>query len=413
MSDPQPTDPLASAPWLTLVGLGADGVPSLSEAARTAVSAAHWVVGSGRQLALVAELVRGETFAWPSPLSGGIARLLALRGTPTCVLASGDPFFFGIGATLAPHLARGEFVALPAPSSVSLAASRLGWPLQDVEVISLHGRDLHGIVPTLAPGRRVIALSWDARTPAALAELLRARGFGASRIHVLENLGAADERVRAALADAFALDDVADLNLVALEVEAPPTTFAIPVRGSLPDEAFANDGQLTKQDVRAITLSALAPRPGELLWDVGAGAGSIAIEWMLGHAHCRAIAIEHVPARAARIRDNARNLGVPALVVHEARAPEGLAGLPTPNAIFIGGGARNPALFEACWRALPSGGRLVINAVTLEGEAHVIGLHAAHGGQLVRVSIERAGAVGTLTGWRAAMPVVQWRVTKP
>jgi precorrin-6Y C5,15-methyltransferase (decarboxylating) len=401
------------APWLTIVGVGADGAEALAPHARAAIEAAELVAGSARQLALVERLVRRERLVWPSPLSTGIAAVLARRGRPTCVLASGDPFWFGIGATLAPALERGEFLCFPAPSSLSLAAARLGLALQDTDVVSLHGRDLHAVIRYLQPGRRVLALSWDGQTPAALAALLAERGFGASRLHVLEQLGGPDERIRTCSAREFDLEAVADLNLVAIEVAGEPTALAIPCRGSLPDAAFEHDGQLTKQDVRAITLSALAPRPGELLWDVGGGAGSVAIEWLLSHPACRAIAIERELARCERIRRNAAALGTPALRVVHAAAPHGLAELEAPDAIFVGGGGADAALFERCWQALRPGGRLVMNAVSLETEGVLLARFAELGGQLRRISIEVAAPLGGVSGWRPAMPVVQWRIEKP
>jgi precorrin-6Y C5,15-methyltransferase (decarboxylating) len=402
-----------SPPWLSIVGLGADGGEALSPRARSAIESAELVAGSARQLALVEPLLRRERLVWPSPLSEGTAAVLARRGRPTCVLASGDPFWFGIGATLAPELARGEFVCYPAPSSLSLAAARLGLPLQDTDVVSLHGRDLHAVIRYLHSGRRVLALSWDRRTPAALAALLSERGFGASRLHVLEQLGGAAERIRACSARDFDLEEIADLNLVAIEVASDSAAFAIPARGSLPDSAFEHDGQLTKQDVRAITLSALGPRPGELLWDVGAGAGSLAIEWLLSHPTCRAIAVERELARCERIRRNSAALGTPALRVVHAAAPQGLAGLDAPDAIFIGGGGADPAVFAHCWDALRSGGRLVMNAVALETEAFLLTRFSELGGQLRRISIELAAPLGGVTGWRPAMPVTQWRIDKP
>jgi precorrin-6B C5,15-methyltransferase / cobalt-precorrin-6B C5,C15-methyltransferase len=400
------------APWLSIVGIGADGLPSLSAPARHAIERATLLAGGARQLALVAPLVRGETLVWPSPLSAGIAQVIAHRGRSTCVLASGDPFFYGIGATLAPQLAPGEFVCYPQPSSLSLAASRLGWALQDTDIVSLHGRDLHAVIRYLQPGRRVLTLSWDQHTAAQLARLLVARGLGAACMHVLEVLGGEQERVRSCRADSFDLRDVADLNVVALELPVDTRAFRIPVRASLPDSAFEHDGQLTKQDIRALTLSALAPFPGARLWDIGAGAGSIAIEWMLSHPACRANAVERDPVRCARILRNASALGVPTLELTQAVAPDGLAALPTPDAIFIGGGGAERALFERCWSALHSGGRLVINSVSLETEASLLSLHASHGGELRRFSIESAGKLGTMTGWRPAMPVVQWRIEK-
>lgn len=395
------------------MGIGAAGAEALTSAARSAIAGAERVFGSARQLALVSGLVGERGRVWPSPLAEGMAEVLAARGRAVCVLASGDPFFYGIGATLAPALAPGEFVCHPAPSSVSLAASRLGWPLQDTDVVSLHGRDLAGIHRHLAPGRRLFALSWDERTPAALAALLVSRGFGRSRMHVLEHLDGPEERIRTTTADAFELTGIAKLNLVGLALDAAPGSFVIPRAPGLPDDAFEHDGQLTKCEVRALTLAALAPRPGELLWDVGAGAGSIAIEWMLSHPACRAFAIEEDAARVARIGRNARALGVPALAIVHASAPSGLAQLPQPDAVFIGGGGGDPAVFARCFEALRPGGRLVVNAVSLETEAQLYGLHAAHGGTLCRVLIERAGKLGAMTGFRPAMPVTQWRVSKP
>ena len=395
------------------MGLGADGVPGLSEPARAAIAQAELVAGSQRQLQLVQTLVGGETLVWPSPLSDGIAKILTRRGRSTCVLASGDPFWYGIGATLAARLDARELSCHPAPSSLSLAAARLGWAIADVQVVSLHGRDLQLILPHLAPERRLLVLSWDARTPRQLAALLCQRGFGASRMHVLELLGGPAERVRSALAVDYSLPDVADLNVVALELQCEPHAFYLPVRGSLPDSAFEHDGQITKQDVRALTLSALAPYAGARLWDVGAGSGSVAIEWMLSHPSCRAHAVERERVRCARIRHNAGALGVPTLEVVEAEAPAGLTHLPTPDAIFIGGGSSDRAIFEACWAALRRGGRLVINSVTLQSDGLLTRLYQEHGGELRRFSIEHAEPLGGMTGFRPARAVTQWRVNKP
>ncbi|MEO8178735.1 MAG: precorrin-6y C5,15-methyltransferase (decarboxylating) subunit CbiE [Deltaproteobacteria bacterium] len=402
----------STTPWLTLVGVGADGEAGLSPQAREAIESAELVFGSARQLALVPSLARGETAFWPTRFSLGLARVLARRGQPTCVLATGDPFFFGVGASLAPHLVPGEFVCYPVPSSLSLAAARLGWALQDTEVVSLHGRELRTIVRYLHPGRRVFVLSWNLDTPAELARLLVARGFGPTRLTVLEALGGPDERSRTCLASDFNLSRCLDLNLVALELEMDPHGVWIPTRASLPDIEFEHDGQLTKQDIRAVTLSALRPRPGARLWDVGAGSGSIGIEWLLSHPACLAIAIEQDPARCERIRRNAHALGVPQLELVEGLAPDVLAGLEPPDAVFIGGGAANPDVFEACWGALSRAGWLVVNAVSLETEAQLLAAHAAYGGELRRLSIETAAPLGTMTGWRPALPVMQWRIQK-
>ncbi|MEY2936309.1 MAG: precorrin-6Y C(5,15)-methyltransferase [Pseudomonadota bacterium] len=415
---PAALDPSSSAtrtrkPWLTLVGIGADGEAGLSVRAREAISGAELVFGSARQLALVPSLLNAETAYWPTRFALGVARVVARRGLPTCVLASGDPFFYGVGATLSPHLEEGEFLCYPLPSSVSLAAARLGWSVQDTEVVSLHGRELRTIVPHLHPGRRIFALSWNLDTPAELARLLIARGFGPSRMTVLEALGGPEERIRSCQASDFALSRGSDLNLVAIDLVADPHAVWLPLRASVADTEFEHDGQLTKQDVRAITLSALQPRPGARLWDVGAGAGSIGIEWLLSHPSCEAIAIERDAARCERIKRNAEALGVPQLTVVEGQAPEALAGLAPPDTIFVGGGVTHPELVERCWNALGSRGRLVINAVALESEAQLLAEYAARGGELHRISLESAAPLGTMTAWRPSLPVTQWRIQKP
>jgi len=401
------------APWLSIVGIGAEGEHGLSEVARRCVERAELVFGGVRQLQLVEALIGGRGRPWPSPFAEGVAHVLARRGFPTCVLASGDPFHYGVGATLAPHLVPGEFECHPAPSSISLAAARLGWPLLDTDVVSLHGRDLYEIVRYLVPGRRVVALSWGGDTPSQLARLLVERGFGPSRIWVLEQLGSSRERVRQARAESFELDAIGDLNLVGVELDAKREALVLPCRTSLPDSAFESDGQLTKRDVRAVTLSALAPRPGERLWDIGAGSGSIGIEWMLAHPECRALAIERDSSRCARIASNARRLGVPRLEVVQATAPAGLAGLAPPDAVFIGGGASEPALIDAALKALPRGGRLVVNAVALETQARLLEAYARLGGELCRLSFEAVAPLGGMTCLRPALAVLQWRFIQP
>ncbi len=400
------------APWLAVVGIGEDGRAGLSPAASAALDGAGLVIGGRRHLELAGPL-SAETLAWPSPLSDAYPAILARRGQPTCVLATGDPFHYGVGAELARLVPAGEIVAYPQPSAFSLAAARLGWPLAEVACLTLHGRALERVIPHLQPGARLLVLSWDGSTPKKLAALMSERGFARSRLTVLEAMGGPRERRRTGLAATFSQDEIDPLNTIAVEVVAEPDARVIPLSPGLDDAWFESDGQLTKAEIRAVTLSALRPRAGQLLWDVGAGSGSIGIEWCLRHPANRAVAIEAREERAGRIRRNARALGVPDLQVVVGRAPDSLAGLPAPDTAFIGGGVSDPALVAAVLAALPHGGRLVANAVTLESEALLLRCHAEHGGTLRRLSIARAEPVGHLTGWRTAMPVTQWALAKP
>ncbi len=350
---------------------------------------------------------------WPSPLHEAIPKILARRGEPVCVLASGDPFLYGVAPLLVAAVPAEEIVCVPAPSSLSLAASRLGWALQDVRIVSLHGRDLVRLVPHLQPHAKLLCLTWDETTPGKVAALLAARGLGGSRLDVLEALGGPRERIRRGTAETFAADDIDPLNVLALEIVAGREAQLLPIAPGLPDELFQHDGQITKREMRAIVLSALRPFRGGHLWDVGAGSGSVAIEWALLDPANRATAVEMRPERAARIVHNAAALGVPGLEVRVERAPGVFADLQTPDAIFIGGGGTDHAMIELAFDALPSGGRLVVNAVTLETQAHLTDLHRVHGGELTLISIAHADQIGRFRGWRPAMPVTQWAVSKP
>lgn len=375
------------------------------------MSEAAFVFGGRRHLALADAIIEGERRPWPSPFA--IDAVLALRGHAVCVLASGDPFLHGVGGLLAGAVPAAEMAVVPAPSAFSLAAARLGWALNEVAQLALHARPLDLLRPHLHPGARILALVADGKTPAEVAALLAGAGFGGSRVTVLEALGGPRERIRSARADGFDLDRIGPLVTVAVAVVAGDAAHVIPRAPGLPDDAFAHDGQITKREIRALTLSALAPLPGELLWDIGAGSGSVAIEWMLAHASLRAFAIEADAARAGRARENAQSLGVPDLAIVEGAAPGELAGLPTPDAVFIGGGASDTGVIDAAVAALRAGGRLVINAVTLETEALLLARHAAMGGTLTRIALQRAEALGGMTAFRPAMPVTQWRWVKP
>lgn len=402
-----------SEKWLSVVGIGEDGAAGLGDAAKRLVGEAEIVFGGKRHLALAGELIRGEALMWPSPFDAAMRDVVALRGKRVCVLASGDPFLHGVGVTLARHVAAGEMIVVPSPSAFSLAAARLGWALQDIEAVSLHGHSVDLIRPLLQPGRHVLALTSDADGPKAVATLLARLGFGGSKLTVLEALGGPDERIRTVAAQGFDLENVNALNAVALEIESNPEARVLPLTAGRADDLFEHDGQITKREVRAVTLAALTPRRGELLWDIGAGSGSIAIEWMLADPAMRAVAIETNAERVARIGRNASAFGVPGLTVVEGTAPAALAGLPTPDAVFIGGGGTDDGVLDAAIAALPSGGRLVANAVTLEMEALLLAKHAALGGELVRIAISRETAIGSMSGWRPAMPVTQWSWVKP
>ncbi|WP_432753063.1 precorrin-6y C5,15-methyltransferase (decarboxylating) subunit CbiE [Streptomyces sp. JL2001] len=402
-------------PAISVVGIGADGWDGLPENSRRTLRTAEVLIGGPRQLDLLPRAeCPGERVAWPSPLRPAVPGLLAAHeGRRVAVLASGDPMFHGIGRTLTETVGADRLHVLPHPSSVSHACARLGWPLEAVETVSLVTGPLDTLSAALHDGRRLLVLSAGARTPAQVADLLRRKGYGASRLRVLERLGSPHERIVETTADGWSPDEAADpLNIVALDCVRSADAPRLGLTPGLPDEVFEHDGQLTKRHVRAATLAALAPAPGELLWDVGGGSGSIGIEWLRAHRSCRAVAVERSAERAARITRNAASLGVPALRVVTGPAPAALAGLPTPDAVFIGGGLTAPGLLEACWEALPPGGRLVANTVTLESEALLADHYRRHGGELVRLAVAQAVPVGGFTGWRQAMPVTQWSVTK-
>jgi precorrin-6Y C5,15-methyltransferase (decarboxylating) len=391
---------------VVVVGIGADGWSGLDPVHMSAIASADVVLGGERQLALLPKGLTVERRAWPSPLRAGLPALLdELKGRRVVALASGDPLVSGIGSTLIELLGPDAVRIIPTLSSVAIARARMGWPAETVEVV----RD-HRVVPRhLAPGQRIIVLSADGTTPTQVARLLVEAGYGDSVMTVLTNLGAADESRTDAAAVTWDEAEVPALNLVAITCADGPALGWTP---GLPDDAFDHDGQITKRDVRASALARLAPIPGELLWDVGAGAGSIAVEWMRTHPSCRAIAIEMDAERIKRIEGNAARLGVPGLVVVEGHAPEALTGLEAPDAIFVGGGATEPGLLDACWDALRAGGRLVVHGVTLETERLITERYATQGGELTRLHVEHAAPIGSFTGWTPSRAITQWSVTK-
>jgi precorrin-6Y C5,15-methyltransferase (decarboxylating) len=402
--------------WLSVIGIGDDGLAGLSPAARTLAETAETLIGGDRHLAMVPG-GRAERVRWRQPLGDTIADIRARRGTRVAVLASGDPLWYGVGTVLLRHFSREEMTILPQPSAFSLAAARLGWGVAECAMLSLHGRPLDSLRLYLAPGRRCLILSEDGATPGRVARLLAADGWGPSAMTVFEHLGGEREAVRHATDQDWGERTSADLNTIALECAMAPGTRALSPLAGLPDDAFEHDGQLTKREVRAITLARLAPLPGEIMWDIGAGNGSIAIEWLRAAPDGAAIAIERDPARAATIARNATVLGVPGLRIIAAAAPHALSEIPAelapPDAIFVGGGTGEAGLLPALWAALRPGGRLVANVVSLEGERAVLDWQAQAGGELTRIAVSRSEPLGGRHAWRPLMPVTQLAATKP
>ncbi len=400
----------ASQRRVLVVGVGADGWRGLGGDLRSRVEAADVVLGGARHLEMLPAVTGQVRVAWPSPLRAQLPCLLEEYADQSLVvIASGDPLVSGIGSTLVELLGAEQVEVVPTVSSVTLARARMGWSAESCAVVSAVGRDPHAVLRELAPDRRVLVLSSDRSTPKRLAELLTEAGYGASEVTVLGNLGSRLESRESHTAKGFDLD-CPQLNIVAVELRGRS-------RGGwsagLPDELFEHDGQLTKRDVRASALARLAPCPGELLWDVGAGAGSVGIEWMRAHPSLRTIAIEGDPTRAARITRNAQALGVPALEVVTGRAPDALAGLAEPDAVFIGGGATIAGVVERCTDELRAGGRLVAHGVTLETEQTLAHWYGDLGGELTRLHVEQAAPIGRFTGWSPARTVTQWTWRKP
>jgi precorrin-6Y C5,15-methyltransferase (decarboxylating) len=397
---------MSEAPWLTILGLGENGPDGLPPASRRALDAAEVVMGAPRHLALLPD-IGAETIAWPVPFADGLPILTGLRGRRVVLLASGDPFWFGAGSVIARALGPDEWRALPGPSAFSLAAARLGWPLERTLCLGLHAAPFARLKPQLAPGLRALVLLRDGAAVGRLAQYLVQEGFGDSGLTILESLGGPAERITEARAND--LPEIAFAHPVAIAVVLAGTGQVIPRAGGIDDGFFETDGQITRRPVRALALSALAPRPGELLWDIGGGSGSIAIEWLLAHPDMAAVSIEPRADRAARIRRNADRLGVDRLGVVEGAAPEALARLLPPQAVFVGGGLSEALLTDLATRLAP-GTRLVAHAVTLESEALLASWAARRGGELLRIELAEAAPLGRKRGWKSAYPVVQWRV---
>ncbi len=400
---------------IVVVGIGADGWDGLPTNSRRAIENADVVFGSVRQIAIVRPHCT-ETRTWPSPLLPNLRSMLdAYEASRICVLASGDPMFHGIGVTLTREFGAERLRVHPAPSSVSLACARLGWALHDTPTVSLVNTPVESLLPDLADGRRLIVLSRGSSTPDEVARLLSDNGFGGTTMTVLEQLGGPAERVVRGRARDSSFEGVEPLNVIALKCVRDSDA---PRHGRVPglaDSAYTGDGQMTKQEVRALTLSALAPAPGELLWDIGGGSGTIAIEWMRTDRSCRAATFETSHARRAQIERNALRLGVPGLVVYDT-APESFGGVSAanavPDAVFIGGGLTGADMLEECWTAVRTGGRVVANSVTAESDSLLLTAAAKYGGELRRFQIYRGEPLGAFTTWRPQLPVTQWSAIK-
>lgn len=397
--------------WLSIVGIGEDGLENISPAAQQAIESATLLIGGERHLAMLPDDGR-ERKSWPSPLMILVEEIMARRGENICILATGDPMHFGIGVTFAKKLPAEELAIFPALSAFSLAAARLGWDLSRTEQITLHGRPLELLIPCLAPNSRILALSDNGKMPSNVADILQSFGMEKTEMSVLEHMGGAAEKIHYGNACDFHGKSFHDLNTIALQCPSSAAAQLYSRTPGLPDNAFDHDGQITKQEIRSATLSALAPFPGELLWDVGAGSGSIAIEWMRCHPANRAIAIEPRDDRQALIEANCRQLGAPQLNLIKGTAPDALADLNAPDAVFIGGGLSEDGVFDACWSAVKQGGRLVSNAVTIEGEQRLFEIHDRHGGTLTRHNISRAEKIGGFTSWKPFRQVTQIRLVK-
>jgi len=402
---------MTAAPWLSIIGIGDDGLDGLSPIARSVLQSAEIVFGGRRHLAALGDEPR-EHVEWRTPFADSIEVLAQYKGRAVAVLASGDPMWFGAGSTLVRTIPPSEMRIIPAPSAFSLAAARLGWPLDQADCLTAHGRPMETILPFIVPGAKLLIYGHDGGTPQKLAALLRERGYGDSDMTALSHLGGPGEAMRRAAARDWTDGAVPGLTTVAIACMAAPGATVLSTMPGLPDDAYQHDGQITKREVRAATLAALAPLRNQLLWDVGAGCGSIGIEWCRAAKGARACAFESDAGRLDMIRANALALGVPDLDIVEGHAPDCLARRPAPDAIFIGGGLSADRMVDICWAALKPGGRLVANAVTIEGEQQLAAAYQSLGGEMIRLAISRTGPVGDFTGWRPLMPVTQLRVSK-
>lgn len=407
------TEVAQERPWLHVVGIGEDGMEGLAPAARALLESAEVIIGGARHHHL-SDKVKAERLSWPSPFDAMIETIRAQKGKRVVILVTGDPLWYSVGARILRSIDPSEVVFHPQLSAFQLAACRLGWSLADLEAITAHGRPPELTIPYFHHGGRLLILTKDHTTPPQLARLLSARGFGPSRMIALVALGGAEEKRIEGTAAEWALSDphIPDFHLLAVETVGEPGARPLP-RIGLPDEAFVHDGKMTKREARALALAKLDPRRKQLLWDIGCGCGSVAIEWMRADRDMAAIGFEPDPERRSLAAENALALGAPRLELRDGEAPAILhaADLPRPDAVFIGGGVSIETIVT-CLSALKPFGRLVAHAVTLESEAALAAAQEEFGGELVRLSVARAEPVGSYRGWRPAMPVTQWSLLR-
>ncbi|MEM8749624.1 MAG: precorrin-6y C5,15-methyltransferase (decarboxylating) subunit CbiE [Pseudomonadota bacterium] len=399
-----------SGVWLDIIGIGEDGFDGLQPAAKDALEKAEIIIGGDRHHNLTAR-VTAKRLKWPSPFDAMIDEIKSHKGRAIVVLVTGDPLWYSVGARILRAIPADEICFHPQLSAFQWASVRMGWSLADCDTLTIHGRANSQILPHIAPRARLLVLTKDASSPGEVAQMLQERGFGQSRMTVLAALGGDREQRFDGVAENWT-HTAPDFHTLAIECVASETASWFPRTGGLPDEAFVSDGQMTKQDVRAVTIAKLMPFADAVLWDVGAGCGSVSIEWMRAARGAISFAVEPKQNRRDMIAENARRLGAEKIKIINGKAPDALSDLPTPDAIFIGGGLTNPDVFETCWQRLQVGGRLVANVVTLESETRLLDLHATYGGHLVRLSVQAAEPVGPYRGWRSAMPVTQWSITK-
>jgi precorrin-6B C5,15-methyltransferase / cobalt-precorrin-6B C5,C15-methyltransferase len=398
--------------WLTIVGMGEDGWEGLSNRARLAIKSTDVIVGASRLLALLPK-TKAEIHEWPQPFSAVVEQIKPLAGRSTVILATGDPMNYGVVRKLLEFIPFDEMTIIPQVSAFSLAASRMGWSLPDCDCFTIHGRPAANVETFIQPNARLIVLTEDGTSVAEICSRLIARGFEDCKISVLENMGGSAERMTSFSANANPNLDWSPLNVVCIHCVAGATAKIFSRVAGLTDDAFVHDGQLTKREIRAATLAALAPSPDQVLWDIGAGCGSVSIEWMRSTRGCEAFAIEPNEDRLKMIATNVDLLGTPRLKVIAGKAPDALKDLPAPDAVFIGGGVGNEGVFDAAWKKLKSGGRMICNVVTIEGEMHLYDLQEKHGGELVRMDVSTLTKVGPYRAMKPRMSVVQWRVIKP